>query len=177
MGAGKVFVDDAPVFALFGEDVSAAAVDFTATTQLHGPVERGDSGCAVDGDVRLFDVIDESGCALPIVDEGLAESGEAANAFVDRGREAYEAAVKHLQRTAEIAVVNGAGLGAFELKDLVSGGFWHEAPPGVGWRKELPRGIVHPEGEEEVGYEMRFVARLRRSRVFRATLPNPYGLG
>lgn len=100
MGAGKVFVDDAPVFALFGEDVSAAAVDFTATAKLHGPVKRGDGGCAVDGDVRLFDVKDEFRRALPIIGKGLAESGEAANAFVLRGREADEAAVKHLQRTA-----------------------------------------------------------------------------
>jgi hypothetical protein len=136
VGAGKVFVDDAPVFTLFGEDVSAAAVDFAATAKLHGPVKRGDGGCAVDGDVRLFDVIDELRRALPIVDEGLAESGEATNALVDGGRETYEAAVKHLQRAAQIAVVDGAGLGAFELKDLLTGGFCHGTPPGVRWRKE-----------------------------------------
>jgi len=48
VGAGKVFVDDAPVFALFGEDVGVAAVDFTTTGELHGPVKRGDGGCAVE---------------------------------------------------------------------------------------------------------------------------------
>lgn len=46
MGAGKVLVDDAPIFALFGEDVRAAAVDFAATSELHGPVKRGDGGSA-----------------------------------------------------------------------------------------------------------------------------------
>lgn len=49
VGAGKVFVDDAPVFTLFGEDVSAAAVDFAATAQLHGPVKGGDGGGGLPG--------------------------------------------------------------------------------------------------------------------------------
>ena len=157
VGAGKVFVDYAPVFALFGEDVGAAAVDFAAPAKLHGPVKGGDGGCTVDGDVRLFDVIDEFGGALAIVDKGLAESGEAANAFVLRSREAYEAAVKHLQRTGQIAVVDGAGLCAFELKDLLTGGFCHGTPPGSPLEEEAfpaccgqARGIVHPAEREGI---------------------------
>jgi hypothetical protein len=49
-----------------------------------------------------------------------------------------------LQRTAQIAVVDGADLCAFELKDLLTSGFWHGTPPGVRWREERPEEILHP---------------------------------
>ncbi len=131
MGAGKVLVDDTPAFALFGKDVCAAPVNFMTTAELHSPVKGRDSGSTIHGHVWLFDVVGEFGSALQVIGKGLAESAEAANPFVLRGREAHEAAVKHLQRTAHITVVDSAHLRALELKDLLTSGFWHGTPPGV----------------------------------------------
>jgi hypothetical protein len=96
MSAGKVFVHSTPVLTLFGEDVSAAPMDFSASPELHSPVKRGNSSSTIYGHVRLFDVVNELGSALQIVLKRLAESGETANSFVLRGREPHEAAIKHL---------------------------------------------------------------------------------
>ena len=131
MGAGKVLVNNAPVFALFGKDVCAAPVDFMTAAKLHGPVKSRDGGSTVHGHMWLFDAVGEFGSALQIVGKSFAESTEAANTFVLRGREAHEAAVEHLQRTAQIAMVDGSDLCAFELKDLLTSGCWHGTPQGV----------------------------------------------
>ena len=115
-------MDDAPVLALFGEDVRAAAVDFTTAAKLHGPVKGCNGGSAIHGHVGLFDAVRKLRSPLEVVVKSHAESGEAANPFVLRGRESDEAAVKHLQGAAQVALVNGAGLCAFKLKDLLRGG-------------------------------------------------------
>jgi hypothetical protein len=120
-----MFVDDAPVPALLGKDVGGAAVNLTTAAKLHSPVKRGYGHSATDGDVRLFDVISKFRGAFQVVDEGLAESSETANALVLGGGETHEAAVEHLKRTAQIAVVDGPDLRAFELKDLLSDSLWH----------------------------------------------------
>ena len=148
VGAGKVLVNNAPVFALFGKDVCAAPVDFMTAAELHGPVKGRDGGSTVHGHMWLFDAVGEFGGALQVIGKSFAESAEAANPFVLGGRENNEAAVKHLQGTAHITVVDGADLCALELKDLLTRGFWHGTPPGVRWRG-APRGNITPNVERE----------------------------
>jgi hypothetical protein len=131
MSAGEVLMDDAPVFALFGKDVCAALVNFMTAAELHGPVKGRDGGSTVHGHMWLFDAVGEFGGALQVIGKSFAESAEAANPFVLGRREADESTVKHLQRATHITVVDGADLGTFELKDLLTSGFWHGTPPGV----------------------------------------------
>ena len=140
MSAGKVLVHNAPVFALFGKDVSAAPVNSMIAAELHGPVKGCDRGSTIHGHMWLFDVVGEFGTALQVIGKSFAESAEAANPFVLRGRETDEAVVKHLQRAAQIAVVDGADLCAFELQNLLTSGFWHGTPP---------RGNITPNEESE----------------------------
>jgi hypothetical protein len=149
VGAGKVFVHGTPVLALFGEDMSAAPTDFVTSAELHGPVKRGDGNSTIHGHVRLFDVVGEFGRALQIVVKRLAESAEPANPFVLRGREAHEAAVKHLQRGSQIAGVDGASLCTFELKDLLTDALWHGTPPVVGGGRSVPKSDITPNRERE----------------------------
>jgi hypothetical protein len=129
MSPGKVLVHNPPVFALFGKNVCAAPVDSMAAAELHGPVKGRDGAPTVHGHMRLCDVVGEFSTSLQIIVKGLTESTETANPFMLRGRETDEAAVKHLQRTEQIAVVDGADLCAFELKDLLTSGLWHGTPP------------------------------------------------
>jgi hypothetical protein len=149
MSAGKVLVHNAPVFSLFGKDMCAAPVDFMAAAELQGPVKGRDGGSTVHGHMWPFNVVGEFSTSLQIIVKGLAESTETANPFVLGGRETDEAAVKHLQRTAQIAKVDGADLCAFELEDLLTSGFWHRTPPGVRWKEERPRGNITPNEESE----------------------------
>jgi len=131
-----MLVHNPPIFSLFCEDVGAASADLMPPPELHGPVKRRDRGAAAHGDVRLFQVVSEAGPALHVVFERFAEGAQTANPFVLCRRKTHKAAVKHLQRTAQIAMVDGADLCAFELKDLLTGGLWHKTPPVVRSREE-----------------------------------------
>src|SRR5215831_18479525 len=51
VGAGEVFVDDAPVPALPGKNVRAAPVNLMAAAKLNRPVKRGNGSAAVHGHV------------------------------------------------------------------------------------------------------------------------------
>jgi hypothetical protein len=113
--AGKVFVDDSPVFALFGENVRAASVDFAAAPELNSPVKRGDGNPTVHGHVGLFEAIGELRSALQVVVKGLAKSAQAANPFMLGGRETHKPTVKHLKGAAQVVVIDGPDLGTFEL--------------------------------------------------------------
>src|SRR5215472_2256131 len=108
VGAGEVFVDNAPVFAMSGKNVGAAPVNFVAAAELNGPVKRGNGSSAIHGHVRLLDVVGELGRALQIVVKRFAEGGQQTNAFVLCGREAHEGAVKHLQRAPHVGGIDGA---------------------------------------------------------------------
>src|SRR6266851_311314 len=129
VSAGKVLVNDAPVFSLLCEDVGAASTDLRPPSELYGPVKRRNRGAAAHGDMRLFHVVGETAPALHVVFERFAEGAQTANPFVPCRRKTHKAAVKHLQRTAQIAVIDGPDLCAFEVQDLLTGGRWHGKPP------------------------------------------------
>src|SRR6266849_3028636 len=125
VSAGKMLVHNPPIFSLFCEDVGAASADLMTPPELHGPVKGRDGGAAGHGDMRLFHVVGETAPALHVVFEGFAQGAQTANPFVSCRRKTHKAAVKHLQRTAQIAVIDGPDLCAFEVQDLLTGGLSH----------------------------------------------------